>query len=292
MHERDASEPPAQNGALWPLDRYGRARNAGDRRRISAEARSAAAWVTELLQDRLGPDLHSVYLTGDGARGRPGPLAFLALRRMAAGAVKNPASADDPEPLWLAEAVEALQARSGDVGPASLHVREWRDVFPPGQVFSVDRFRLGVASVCIHGRDVTRHIAPQRLSHAAANAWIIQTRKRIDAAAGRLALASQADDVRREARLLGRFLCAAAFALVMPAEGVYTEDPDVQRDLFALNHPRQAREIGRACAFIRRPPDAAYELLHLLDGFGRWLTAECDAWLDAHNPSRRIALPL
>ncbi len=297
--KRQDVNPSAPRGELWPLDRYGRAQNAGDLNRVSAAARDAALWTAQVCSTQLGVDLHSVYIVGSAARGRPGPFEMTALLRMTAkeharGLVLASGDHDREAapPLWLAAAADALEARFGDQEPVTLGLKPWRDVFPAGQVFSADRFRLGVSSACVYGRDLTRHIAPQRLSAAVSNHAIFPARRRIAEAAGRLALSDEETHVRREARMISRFMLSAAFALVMPFEGVYTEDLDLQRDLFALSYPARAADAATAAAFARCPPGSAFELLQLLDGFGRWLTAEADRWLDAHNPQRRAVLPL
>ncbi len=289
--QRDRN-PPGVPSALWPMDGLGRVRNAGGAGHLDEASRDAAAQTLQILQTHIGAELHSVYVVGPRACGRDGPLEILALRRMGGAANDRAPTQGDVEPLWLAAAADHLEQRHPHAEPPQLGLRFWRDVFPRGRAFSPDRFRLGVASACVHGRDVARHIAPQRLSPAVANSWIVTAGPRIKRAAGRLALAAQPQDVRREARAIARTLLATAFALVMAREDVYTEDPALQRDLFALSHPAQAREAARACAYIARPPDAAYELLLMLDGFGRWLMAQCDLWLDVHNPQRRAALPL
>lgn len=39
------------------------------------------------------------------------------------------------------------------------------------------------------------------------------------------------------------------------------------------------------------PPYRA-QVLAMLHDFGGWIIAACDVWLDQHNPSRELALPL
>lgn len=271
-----------RRGELWPMDRFGRILNAGDRQAMTPLARRVARAVGEAFRARLRDDLHSVYLTGPAARGRPGPIEAVGVLRKTAACTAVTA---------MEEAAGAIRARWPGAGRPELSVHDWSAVFPEDESFSLTRFRIAVTSVCLTGRDLTRAMAPQRLSAAASNAWIVRARDELDAISDRLSLAAREEDVRREAQRAGRFLLEAGFALVMPAEGVYSEDPDLQRDFFALNHPERAGEAERAYALASSPTEKAGELMAFLDTYGRWFASECERWLDRYNPQRLVALP-
>lgn len=270
-------------GELWPLDRFGRAQNAADKTRLTPLVRRVSRAIAEAYRARLGPSLHSVYLLGPSARGRSGAIEALGLLRMTAD--------EHGSAAWLEETSGAIRARWPAAGRPELTLAAWRDVFPEDDIFSLLRFRLGVNSLCLAGRDVGRLVRPQRLSVAASNAWIVGARERVAAAAGRIELAAREDDVRRESRSLGRDLLATAFALVMAHEGVYTEDPDLQRDFVALNFPEREADADLAFKLAQTPSEIASEVMTLLEGFGRWLVVACDAWLDKNNPHRLATLP-
>ncbi len=271
-----------QPGEIWPMDRQGRAKNAAGRTQLRPAVRRAASVIAQAYHDRLAEDLHSVYLTGPAARGRLGPLRAFGVLRL---------TALPHGEAWLGAIGGAIRARWPNAGQPELSLLPWRAVFPPDDTFSLPRFQIGVNSLCIAGRDLGRSIAPQRPSIAAANAWVIEIAPRLADVSARLTLSAPEDDVAREAEALGRFLLEAGFALIMSHEGVYTEDLDLQRDLFALNYPERTSDIERAHDFAMDPPSIAADVIHLVDGFGRWMTAEGERWLDKHNPSRVPALP-
>lgn len=270
-----------QPGEIWPMDRYGRAKNAAGRAQLRPVVRRAAGAVAQSYYEHLGEDLHSVYLTGPAARGRPGPLAAFGVMRLPAPA---------PETAWLAGVSGAVAARWPRAGAPELTIEPWTSVFPADDRFSLVRFRLGVNALCIFGRDLSHGVAPQRPSVAAANAWIAAAGANLTEISDAVSLTAAEDDLRRLAQRLGRLLLETGFALVMTHEGVYTEDLDLQRDLFALNYPSRAEDAAFAHEFAANPPASAPAILELLDGFGRWLTAEADMWLDEHNPARMSAL--
>src|ERR1700759_4364453 len=74
-------------GAFWPQDSWGRVTNAAlPRERVSVHVGEAAEEAADLALERFGERLHSVYLSGPAARGRPGGAAFFCLLRMGAPA--------------------------------------------------------------------------------------------------------------------------------------------------------------------------------------------------------------
>lgn len=271
------------HGEIWPVDQLGRVVNAAKRSRLTPLTRRVSRAVADAYRTRFGDNLHSVYLTGPTARGRPGPVEALGVLRMTAACAGGPAR--------LEEAAGAIRARWPSAGRPSLALLDWRDVFPEDDAFSHLRFRIGVNSLCLAGRDISKRLAPQRLSVAAANAWIVTARDRIADAERRVDLAAREEDLREWSRSIARELLAIGFALVMHHESVYTEDPDLQREFIRINHPSQEGDLNHAFRLADEATDEPSELLHLLSGYGRWLVIECDRWLDQHNPHRLSALP-
>lgn len=264
------------------MDRQGRAKNAAGRTQLRPAARRAAGLAAQAYLDRLGEDLHSVYLTGPAARGRVGPLRAFGVLRL---------TAPPHGEAWLSSVAGDIRSRWPNAGMPELSLLPWREVFPADESFSLPRFRIGVNSLCIAGRDLGRSVAPQHPSAAAANAWIISVAPRLDDARARLTLAARDTDASHEAESLARFLLEAGFALVMSHEGVYTEDLDLQRDLFALNFPEQSDNVEMAHEFAMYPPSDAKRVLQLVDGLGDWMIGEAERWLDTYNPARMAALP-
>jgi hypothetical protein len=92
--------------------------------------------------------------------------------------------------------------------------------------------------------------------------------------------------VRAAAMDAGHAVLAACFALVMDREQIYTEDLDLRRDLFTLNHPNRTKDLAEAYAMATRPSPDAMKALVFIDNARRWLAPMTDAWLNANNPQR------
>ncbi len=267
-------------GQFWPQDHWGRVTNAAIAREYVVQpALEAAEEAADAALERFGDHLHSVYLSGPAARGRPGGAAFFILLRLGAANLQNNDS-------WESAVAAQLRRRHPRVGRIAVAVFNWKDVFTTDGAFSPARFRLAVNSVCVAGRNMTRMLAPQRIDTAAMNGDILGFRPRMLNAAGRLAAARSPDRVRAAAMDAGHAVLAAAFALVMEREQIYTEDLDLRRDLFTLNYPARNRELAEAYAMATRPSPDAMKALVFIDAACKWLTPLTDAWLNANNPQR------
>ena len=267
-------------GEFWPQDHWGRVTNAAiTREQIAQPALEAAEEAADVALERFGDRLHSVYLSGPAARGRPGGAAFFVLLRLGASDLRSNES-------WESAVASQLRRRHPRVGRVAVAVFNWKDVFTTDGAFSPARFRLAVNSTCVAGRNMTRMLAPQRIYSAAMNGDILGFRPRMLNAAGRLSAARAPDRVRAAAMDAGHAVLAAAFALVMEREQIYTEDLDLRRDLFTLNYPGRTRDLSEAYAMATRPSPDAMKALVFIDNACRWLTPMTDAWLNANNPQR------
>ena len=267
-------------GEFWPQDHWGRVTNAAiAREQIAQPALEAAEEAADVALERFGDRLHSVYLSGPAARGRPGGAAFFVLLRLGASDARSNES-------WESAVASQLRRRHPRIGRIAVAVFNWKDVFTTDNAFSPARFRLAVNSVCVAGRNMTRMLAPQRIDTAAMNGDILGFRPRMLNAAGRLAAARSPDRVRAAAMDAGHAVLAASFALVMEREQIYTEDVDLRRDLFTLNYPGRTRDLAEAYAMATRPSPDAMKALVFIDSACRWLTPMTDAWLNANNPQR------
>jgi hypothetical protein len=271
-------------GAFWPQDHWGRVTNAAiPRELVSQTALEAAEEAADLALERFGERLHSVYLSGPAARGRPGGAAFFALLRLGAPFSTPDARANDN---WELAAAAQLRRRYPRLGRAAFAVFNWKDVFTTDGAFSPARFRLAVNSVCVAGRNMSRMLAPQRLDAAAMNGDILAFRTRMLNAASRISAAHAPERIRAAAVDAGHAVLAAGFALVMEREQIYTEDLDLRRDLFVLNYPARQRDMREAYLMATRPSADPMKVLTFIDAACRWMTPMTDAWLNANNPQR------
>jgi hypothetical protein len=269
-------------GAFWQQDTWGRITNAAvTRDRIARPVSEAAEEVVDLAHERFGDRLHSVYLSGPAARGRPGGSVFYILLR-AGGSRAHSAGDTD----WERAAAAQVRRRNPGAGRIVLSVTGCKDVFTAQDQFSAIRFRLAVNSICIAGRNMIRMLPPQKLDAAAANGDILYFRNRMLAVSQRVAAARAPDRVQAAASDAGKIILAAAYALVMEREQIYTEDLDMKRDLFVLSYPARARDINMAYEMAIRPSAEALEVMAYFERVTRWLSPMADAWLDRNNPQR------
>jgi hypothetical protein len=271
-------------GEFWPQDSWGRIVNAAVQRpRIARPALEAAEEAADLALERFGDALHSVYLSGPAARGRPGGAAFLILLRLAPGSTLDERSARD---AWQAAAAQQIRQRHPAIGRCVFAVFEWSDVFTSDMTFSPARFRLAVNAHCIAGRNMSRMLAPQKIDAAVVNGDVLAFRSRMLSATNRISVARAPERVRAAAMDAGAAVIAAGFGLVMEREQVYTEDLDLRRDIFLLNYPARARAMQAAFAMTTHPTSDEMKALTFIDTACRWLTPMTDAWLNANNPHR------
>ena len=269
-------------GAFWPQDRWGRVTNAAiPRDQISQPALEAADEAADAALERFGEHLHSVYLSGPAARGRPGGAAIFVLLRL--GTVRSDVQSSESWELALAA---QLRKRHPRVGRIAVAVFNWKDVFTQDGSYSPATFRMAVNSVCVAGRNMNHMVPPQRLDAAVMNSDILGFRPRMLNAAGRLAAARSPERVRAAAMDAGHAVLAAGFSLIVEREQIYTEDLDLRRDLFTLNYPNRTRDMNLAYAMATRPSADAMKALVFIDSACRWMTPMTDAWLNAHNPHR------
>ena len=253
-------------GAFWPQDHWGRVTNAAIARdQIAQPALEAADEVADAALERFGEQLHSVYLSGPAARGRPGGVAVFVLLRMGASHTRGVADG------WEHALAAQLRRRHPRVGRIAIAVFSWKDVFTTDAAFSPARFRLAVNAVCVAGRNMTRMLAPQRLDAAVMNGDILNFRPRMLNAAGRLGAAKSPDRVRAAAMDAGHAVLAAGFASMFKPHGVTEAGAQPQQDAVA------------AAAVEGHPPAAVDDHLRggvgvdLVDRAGCGVGCRCDA---------------
>jgi hypothetical protein len=269
-------------GAFWPQDHWGRVTNAAlPRDKIPQAAAEAADEAVDIALERFAEGLHSVYLSGPAARGRPGGAAVFILLRLGGAAIPGFSHEN-----WEHALAAQLRRRHPRLGRTVVAVFQWKDVFVPDGAFSPARFRLAVNSVCVAGRNMTRMLAPQRIDAASMNGDILGLRPRMMAAAARLSAARAPDRIRAAAMDAGHASLAAGFALVMEREQIYTEDLDLRRDMFSLNHPQHATDMAEAYQMATRPPADPRRAISFIERTCQWLTPMTDSWLNANNPQR------
>ena len=271
--------------AIWPQDRYGRVLNAAlDETELPAQVTEAVEDALTLALDRFGDRLHSLYLSGDAARGVPGGVRLILVLRERASGLSVEA--------FSSAAAHLLQKGFPGAGPFSIIVHDWQDLFPTDGRYSHARFQLAVNSLCLAGRDLNRLIAPQLIGAGLANALIVDVEQRLRILAQRLKAVSSDSRVRAATASAARTTLRGAYGLVVEAEGVYTECPGVQAALAGLHFTDHLATLDWAKRLVEVPSDSALEGLAFVNRAFAWLSPAINDWLDSCNPERERALRL
>jgi hypothetical protein len=245
--------------------------------------------VVQAYTRHISADIDSIYITGSVARG----LAVEGLSDLNAVAVL--AARVDPDLVlqdWIPTAEAALRAQHPCVTDVQLELWPYYSVFTDPARFAVAAFVLKTHSACVWGVDLSSQLPDYRITPAIANDDLVQLAD--DLADARAALQADPDEttVRIWTRFAAKCILRAGFGLVQMQEGVHTRDADLCYHYCARHYPGHADDLRRALSYVDQPPSRADQALTFLDTVGAWMIARADAWLDDHNPTRELALPV
>lgn len=270
---------------IWPQDPWGRVLNGAlDLHTLPPEDLDAAQTAADIALERFGDDLHSVYLSGGMARGVNRDAVFIIILRHLRRAVGLD--------LFCAAAALRVQKLHGELDSCAVEVFGWDEIFPANGCYSHPRFRLGVNSVAIAGRDLKRLIAPQKLTAAAANAFIVGMNAKLRSLQHRLKAVSTETRVRATSRQFAQTALAGAFACVMENEQVYSEDFATMAKYVGLVLPDVENSLQLLVRLSGTGTTSSLEALAIADDVMSWLPDFAETWLDLNNPERNLTLKL
>lgn len=270
---------------LWSQDPWGRILNGAlMSTELPVNVLTLAESAIDLAHERFADDLHSVYLTGPVARNQGREPEFIIVLRHSTQALGID--------LFCAAAALRLQKEHPDFGTCHIQVYAWTDIFPEDGCFSYPRFRIGVNSVVVAGRDLKRLIAPQKLTTAVANAFLVDLPGKLSSLQQRLKAISTETRVHATSRLFSQTALDGAFALVLAEEQIYTEDPETMASFVGLSFPQHRNNLAALVRMSRLGTFSSLEALAVADETLRWLPGLAEAWLDQFNPERQKSLKL
>ncbi|MAK60747.1 MAG: hypothetical protein CMK09_07190 [Ponticaulis sp.] len=270
---------------IWPQDPWGRVLNGAlDLHTLDANCLDIAQTAADLAFERFEDALHSVYLSGSMARGLSYDGSFIIVLRHMRQAVGID--------LFCAAAALRVQKLHPEIQSCTFEVFCWDEVFPADGCFSHPRFRIGVNSIAIAGRDLKRLIAPQKLTPAAANAQIVGMVGRLQNLRHRLKAVATESRVRATSRQFAQIALTGAFACVMTAEQIYSEDFETMARYLSLNLPDNQQSIDLLVKLSAQGTSSSLEALAITEDAMTWLPDMAENWLDAHNPKRDDTLKL
>lgn len=278
---------PAMPGRFWPMSDDGLILNDGAEEKIDPVFHQGIAQTINAYQRNLRTALHSVYVTGDVARGR----AHKGLSDLQTAAVlKSGQGARADEAGWLIMAEGVTHAAQSAARRVDMKIYRHSAVFPVTDRFSAQAFDLATTGVCVWGHSVLHDLPSYPPCAAIANADLVGIGSILSDARDALTRNPSPVTTRELGRYLAEAIIHACGALVMLEEDVYTRDLDLSRDLFLLHYPERQTDLNRALSLACRSSDDPESILIFLDSVRAWMVPAVTRWLDKHNPERLNAL--
>ncbi|HEX6291444.1 MAG TPA: hypothetical protein VFZ66_19830 [Herpetosiphonaceae bacterium] len=273
-------------GGLWPIDGDGYIVNDASVDKIEPLYRAAVDAAVRAYRAHLGARLHGVYVRGTVPRGQ----AVQGVSDLDCFAVTlgDPATVDAS---WLKAEGARIAAEHRCVSDVQLEIWPYDEALVSDR-FSEMSFLLKTQSACVWGDDLAPCLPRFKPDVVVANNDISQIRPDIAEAIAALHTDGSARNVLYRCRRIMKNTLRTGCSLVMAQERVFTRDLKPCYELFARHYPDQAGSMRRVLDLAIEPSADRDTVLEILNTFGAWLIAQADAWLDVHNPSKVVEMPL
>lgn len=272
-------------GRFWETDANGFIRNDARLDRIAANYRPAIERMVAAYRFRHGAALHCVYLRGSVPRGLAVP-GFSDLDSLAL--VTGEGEAVSPD--WAALEEERTLAVCPELTGVQFETYALEDAVQRDRVSELG-FVLKTQAVCVHGDDVSAALPGYRPDRTVANIDLVRIGTDIEEALDEIRR-RPADGARTAywCRRIMKNLIRACFALTLSQERRYTRDLGLCAARFLAHFPEQKPDMEQALRFALYPTEEVDELIEFLAGFGCWVNARANDWLDVHNPRRCLEM--
>lgn len=252
---------------LWPLTADGALPNLARRGPLPEALLELCHDVSDAAQARFGPRLHSVYLSGEGARHWPAPVSYRIILRE-----ETVATADRDYGNLQALHLRAVSMLRQPL-EITVHAMAEASASPEGTPSRL-MARLRACGRCLAGPDLTVSEVPLRPDRTLAAALLTGFVERIDTIARLSAGIVHEGRLRRLSREAGRLTLEALFALVLDQEDTYTEDIELMAGFAALHWPHRRRAISMAERMARDGASLSLELSSFIEHHARWVCEE------------------
>ena len=271
-------------GQFWKQDANGGLLNiAVSREDLSLEWSCLSERAVDLALERFEDNLHSVYLSGPAARNRPGGGSLVIV-------LKN-SELDKTAFAWASLARLELSREIANKSALNINVLRWKDVYQGTDGLSPALFRLCVNAICIGGPNLAANEPPPLICESVANTPVISLRKRLKRSKQKTLTSDSRKRIKSISAEVGHAIVSAGYATTMVNEQLYTEDLDLRRDIFSLNHPELKEEIQCAYDMAALPGNDPVQVRAFINKTESWIMPIVDDWLNTHNPQRRELLP-
>lgn len=273
-------------GGLWSLDADGTILSDASPDKILPPYQAAVDAAVAAYREQLGAQLSGVYVRGTVPRGQAVPgVSDLDCFAVVLG---------DPEHVdgsWLKAAGAEIARLHPIVSDVQL------EIWPLAEVLSTDRFNemsflLKTQSTCVWGEDFAPQLPRFKPDVIVANNDISQIRPDIEEAIAALHADGSPARVVYWCRRIMKNMLRTGFSLVMLSEGVFTRDLKLCYEFFARHYPAQEQQMRHVLELAIQPATDREVVLERLTTFGAWMIMRADEWLEQHNPSKVVEMPL
>ncbi|TGB03664.1 nucleotidyltransferase [Halobacillus salinus] len=273
-------------GSLCPVDDQGYIINQSDSSKINDRFQEVIRLVTESCLSALSEEIHSIYLRGSVPRGMDidgvSDLDVVII------------TYSEPQNLnldWTEETEQLINERFRFINGVELGFSPLSE-FEQTTHCSMIPFILKTYGICIYGESLIHKLPDYKPDSSLANEHLIHLAPLIERAKQELTGNEDTEDIEDCCSWIMRIIVRAGLALVIVQEQSYTRDLYPAYELFTKHYPEKEQDMRTALWYAINPLSNAEDILDFLNGFGSWMKAETENWLNVLNPYREPHLPL
>jgi hypothetical protein len=219
--------------------------------------------------ERLGAQLHSLYLRGSAARGT----ALEGRSDLDMFAVLYDDEGDPPQP-WSEPQREEFHRLFPFVAGLEISNIRMSEVRGP---FHYYRFMMKISAVCIHGEDLLPSIAPYRTDAPIAEEWFRIFPHLVDLFVRQAGSTADEERARRLCEDMMKGFLRAGMLLVMRRHRAYTRDLYPSYTSFSACYPDQDATMRRCLELAVNPTADLTAVVPFATDFGAWMRVASEA---------------
>ncbi|QTM98853.1 nucleotidyltransferase [Sediminibacillus dalangtanensis] len=273
-------------GSLCPVDDKGYIINQSDPNKINDKYREVVRLINESCLSVLPNEIHSIYIRGSVPRGLD--IEGVSDVDVIIVTYSNP---EELDLYWVEEAEQIIDQKFSFINGVELGFSPLSEV-EESTYCSMIPFILKTYGICVYGENLIGKLPDYKPDSSLANEHLIHLTTLIERAKDDLMGNDDIEDIKDCCSWIMRIIVRAGAALVIVQEQAYTRDLFPAYKLFSNHYPEKEPQMRTALWYAINPLTESEEILKFLHGFGSWIKAEAEDWLNVYNPAREIHLPL
>lgn len=273
-------------GSLCPVDDKGYIINQSGHGKINPKFQEVIQLIKDSCLSFLPKEIHSIYIRGSVPRG----LDIEGVSDVDVIVVTY----SDPQDLdldWVEETEQLIDQKFSFVNGVDLGFSPLSEI-EEREYCSMIPFILKTYGVCVYGENLISKLPDYKPDISLANEHLIHLSSLIGTAKRELTGNDDTEDIQECCSWIMRIIVRAGGVLVIDQEKAYTRDLYPAYQLFSKHYPEKEQQMRTALWYSINPLSSSEEIFEFLNGFGSWMEAETENWLDVHNPTREAHLLL